>query len=325
MITICFIPAIIAGAGALAGGIAGGLFNRGATAGANKTNIKLAREQMQFEERMVKEQNEYNSPANQMARYAQAGLNPNLVYQQGNSGNQTSVPSYNRADVKPATFDFQSDMAGAVNSAFNAMANSAEIRKTNADAQNKELQNSLLGSLLHQQTQTDMARLVAYEQFFKNPNYFLRGKELQNLLLGSNYELTANRSAVARMYADWMNSNSLTGDWRPNYLSVYNQSYDYKQALLSNQLANLTLIPFKQASLVAGTNLKNAQTHTQKMMWSKIKSETDKLNLMNKTPEFYYGNGSFLDKAGNTILGAPIQELGNQVRRLTEWIKSLGN
>lgn len=40
-------------------------------------------------------QNEYNSPASQMARYKAAGLNPNLIYGQGNPGNATSTPNYN--------------------------------------------------------------------------------------------------------------------------------------------------------------------------------------------------------------------------------------
>lgn len=41
--------------------------------------------------------NKYNSPANQMKRYSQAGLNPNLIYGQGTPGNQsapTPVASY---------------------------------------------------------------------------------------------------------------------------------------------------------------------------------------------------------------------------------------
>lgn len=40
-----------------------------------------------------KMQNEYNSPAAQMARYQEAGLNPNLMYGQGNNGNAGSVPA----------------------------------------------------------------------------------------------------------------------------------------------------------------------------------------------------------------------------------------
>lgn len=40
------------------------------------------------------EQNEYNSPKNQMARFNDANLNPNLIYGQGNPGNQVQpVPT----------------------------------------------------------------------------------------------------------------------------------------------------------------------------------------------------------------------------------------
>jgi len=38
-------------------------------------------------------QNEYNSPANQMKRFQEAGLNPHLIYGQGNSGNSSPVAS----------------------------------------------------------------------------------------------------------------------------------------------------------------------------------------------------------------------------------------
>jgi len=42
-------------------------------------------------ERYVRSQNEYNSPRSQMARFQSAGLNPNLVYSQGNPGNQSQA------------------------------------------------------------------------------------------------------------------------------------------------------------------------------------------------------------------------------------------
>lgn len=44
-------------------------------------------------ENYVRQQNAYNSPKSQMARFQQAGLNPNLVYQQGNPGNQSTTLS----------------------------------------------------------------------------------------------------------------------------------------------------------------------------------------------------------------------------------------
>jgi len=41
----------------------------------------------------IRQQNEYNSPKSQMARFQAAGLNPNLVYSQGNPGNQSTTLS----------------------------------------------------------------------------------------------------------------------------------------------------------------------------------------------------------------------------------------
>jgi len=44
---------------------------------------------------MWKMQNEYNSPAQQMARYKEAGLNPNMIYGKGgSSGNASMLPKY---------------------------------------------------------------------------------------------------------------------------------------------------------------------------------------------------------------------------------------
>lgn len=38
--------------------------------------------------------NEYNLPENQMKRFKDAGLNPNLIYQQGSPGNSSSPANY---------------------------------------------------------------------------------------------------------------------------------------------------------------------------------------------------------------------------------------
>ena len=42
-------------------------------------------------------QNEYNTPANQVQRMLDAGLNPNLFYSQGNVGNANSAPEINHS------------------------------------------------------------------------------------------------------------------------------------------------------------------------------------------------------------------------------------
>lgn len=48
--------------------------------------------QNKYNMEMWEKQNEYNTPANQMKRYFDAGLNPNLIYSQGNAGNASSAP-----------------------------------------------------------------------------------------------------------------------------------------------------------------------------------------------------------------------------------------
>lgn len=90
------IPALIGGA--LIGGasnILGGLLQGGQNAAA--FNREAA-----YNWKMLKYQNTYNSPVEQMARFRAAGLNPNLIYGQGNAGNMSSAPSsprYQTVDV----------------------------------------------------------------------------------------------------------------------------------------------------------------------------------------------------------------------------------
>lgn len=67
-----------------------------------KANKGLANQQNAFNEKMLKEQLEYNTPANQMRRFQDAGLNPHLIYGQGSPGNQTAPLT--AADIKPTDY-----------------------------------------------------------------------------------------------------------------------------------------------------------------------------------------------------------------------------
>ena len=66
-----------------------------------KHEEEMARQQRDWNYRMWKEQNAYNSPEAQMQRLKDAGLNPHLLYGQGvagATGQADSVPSYQQAD-----------------------------------------------------------------------------------------------------------------------------------------------------------------------------------------------------------------------------------
>jgi len=86
---------IVAGVLALAGAVIGGIQQ-------NRANKKMAQFQADANEKYQAQQNEYNKPLNQMLRFQEAGLNPNLIYGQGSPGNQTAALQY--PDVKPANY-----------------------------------------------------------------------------------------------------------------------------------------------------------------------------------------------------------------------------
>lgn len=67
------------------------------TINAAKSESELA---YQRSVQMWNEQNLYNSPQAQMARFGNAGLNPHLIYGQGSAGNASSPPQYQPANMQ---------------------------------------------------------------------------------------------------------------------------------------------------------------------------------------------------------------------------------
>lgn len=79
-------------------------WNKKAMKDAQKINRANAEWALKQNERLSQEQRMYDSPASQMARYKQAGLNPHLIYGQGSSGNMgspISVGSLPPASLQP--------------------------------------------------------------------------------------------------------------------------------------------------------------------------------------------------------------------------------
>lgn len=88
--------------------ILGNILNNRAIDKQNQANKELAQYSYNQQKQMIAEQNAYNSPAAQMQRYQEAGLNPNLIYSQGTSGNQSQVASYNAPQIQSRRYDFSS-------------------------------------------------------------------------------------------------------------------------------------------------------------------------------------------------------------------------
>ena len=141
--------AIIGGLGSIVGSAIGASSQRRA----NIQNMELAKYQNNWQTaendkayarnlEMWNMQNAYNSPTAQMSRLRQAGLNPNLVYGNGVTGNSSgSAPQYEPAKIQRATMEpyrgWNLGISDAV-STFMAM------RQNKAQVENMEAQNKLI-------------------------------------------------------------------------------------------------------------------------------------------------------------------------------------
>jgi len=126
---------IIGGALISAGaGLVGGLLEGSAQESANETNIQLQREQQAWQENMWNKQNEYNTPAAQIQRMREAGLNPALMYSRGEVGNAGSVGSVAPAHVQPVT-GFAQGIGAAGSTIGNAMIQLEQVKQMRAQTQ----------------------------------------------------------------------------------------------------------------------------------------------------------------------------------------------
>jgi hypothetical protein len=124
------IPLVAAGASLLGQGI--NAYSQGRQ---NRKSRQFSREMydLQKEDSLAfwHMQNDYNSPANQMKRFQEAGLNPNLIYGRGSSGLASPIKT---PDVQAAQFRApQVDLGSVLGSYFDAEIKQAQIDNLRAD------------------------------------------------------------------------------------------------------------------------------------------------------------------------------------------------
>lgn len=115
---------------------------------ANQGNLELAKYAYSANLDQWNRQNEYNSPAAQMKRFEEAGLNPNLIYSQGNSGNAASSPQFNPPTLQPASrraVDYGQVIGNMIGQYNNLRLQQKEIELKNAQINNLESQASYNG------------------------------------------------------------------------------------------------------------------------------------------------------------------------------------
>lgn len=138
--------AIIGAAGSLIGNIGKASKDRKAAQQANEQNIAFQREQNLQNKKWADESwektNAYNTPAMQMQRFKEAGLNPHLIYGQGSEVGQQPATSGKAPEVERLPSNTTVNEIG--QSAFNAAQAYVAQRKQQTEINNMEKQNALI-------------------------------------------------------------------------------------------------------------------------------------------------------------------------------------
>lgn len=112
----------------------------------NKTNIQLAKEGREHDENMWNKQNAYNTPEMQMQRLKEAGLNPNLMYGNGQSstGNADAPKPAHVATTSNALASFNNNNAIQMLGAYQDwQVKKAQIKNIEEETAGKQIQNQL--------------------------------------------------------------------------------------------------------------------------------------------------------------------------------------
>lgn len=255
----------IAGVGSLIGGLVSSSGSRyaarkqlQAVRETNQMNYQIAQQNNAFNERMWNMQNEYNSPTAQRARLEAAGINPYLMLDGSSTGVAQSAPQADPSGSQVAP-DVGSTIAGGYQSLGNTIASAASqiaqmafqndlqkanVAKTQADAQNSDLQN-----------QYDALRnQFAASQFLAD----LRLKQYQGKI--SKYDANYLRDSMQDRLDALKFQNTVSG----SQASYYNQMaglYDVQRQI---DETNLKWLPReKQVSIMAA--IQNARTAASQM------------------------------------------------------------
>ena len=257
--------AAIAGAGSLIGGLFGSSGSRyaarkqlQAVRETNEANLQIAQQNNAFNERMWNMQNEYNTPSAQRARLESAGINPYLMLDGSSTGVAQSAPTADTSGTQVAP-DVGSTIAGGYQTFGNSIASAASqiaqmsfnndlqkanVAKSNAEAQNVDLQNQY--DLLRNQ--------FAASQFLAD----LRLKLNQGRI--SEHDANYLRDSMQDRLDSVKFQNTLSG----SQVSYYNQLAGLTDVQCKIEETNLKWLPReKQVSIMAA--IQNARTAASQM------------------------------------------------------------
>lgn len=190
-------------------------YNEGLWNKQNQYNEYIWRMMNEREDSVWSRQNEYNSPAAQMARFKEAGLNPHLIYGQGNVAGSIGTAPLDSGNFQSSKFDSPS-MAnaslqnwsprvpdyGAIGSVVgDTLANYVNFRQQAAQTNNLEATNDVI----RQQAILTAAQATNEVTKGKHSDFDLKQKEALN-----NYVLEAAQLGIQKTSAEINSTNTHT-------------------------------------------------------------------------------------------------------------------
>lgn len=208
--------------------VSGGLFGYLGQKRQNKHNLQLAKDARQHDVNMWNMQNQYNTPAMQMQRLKEAGLNPHLMYGQGNTGN-ASTPQ--KAPVPEVGNELSSlaqmSLAPAISMYQDWRVKNAQIENLNANA-DATRQNATL-TALRQLTQKFTNKKLYEEMPFWYDNameqsYKLKGQTEEQRFRAKTAQRMFNEALPAQIQQVMLRNNLLEQQTRSHQLeNQFNQ------------------------------------------------------------------------------------------------------
>lgn len=240
------IPAIAAAASSI--------YNSYSQNRANNQNLQAVRETNAQNMKIYKDSLEYNRPVQQMSRLKEAGLNPMLMYGQGNVGNAANLPQMQPARVNPVQFD-------------SSIISQLPTIKAQLDVANAQ-RDSLYANTA--KTQEDTKRI-----------------EIENLYRAKEHELELLNKGIKAGFSQQQIKQSQAQvrllDQQINKLTIQNKYEDERQTLdlnnkqlaiknFRNIIANSAMLPSYTKKLIQGVDLKN-QGQELENHWNRMSRE----------------------------------------------------
>lgn len=268
------------------GDVVNGLFQSHDVRETNRTNLQAVREtnaaqmdlaKYQWEQNLAQwnRQNLYNTPASQLQRYLQAGLNPYLMYSQGSSGNSTASPSYEAPNLQA----YHQDASGhrAIGAAISAAADktldrlfTTEMKKANLELMRQKVESEIANTDLI----NNNSRKAFYEANIKSDenNYSTEYFAQRNHTLLSQERLNESQHSL-NIYDRYQT--------RPASVDEMNARIDYydQQIAIGTTIENLNKQQLE--NLKKGLELMDAQINNLNSSSLRNQGEAYRLQLEN--------------------------------------------